>query len=191
MTEAMDKAPPKAPAKPPRPRAQLRGEAQERRGGGARSLAELMPAVGDVAFRKFGFVQSALLTRWPEIVGDTIARSCQPESLRFPRGKKAEGVLRLTVSSAAAPMVQHLTGEITAAVNRFFGYAAVARVHLLHGVMRQAPPPTAPKARPRPPAPAPVAECATVRSIADPELRAVLQGLAASLAVRDGPDRLS
>lgn len=161
------------------------------RRGGTRQLAELFPAVGELAFRKFGFVQSALITRWPEIAGERIARVSQPQGLRFARGTKAEGTLKLTVTSAAAPMVQHLTGDIMAAVNRFFGYRAVARVDIVQGVVRRG----AAATPPAPPAPArtqaPASPHAGLRAVADPELRAVLEGLAASLATRDGPPKVS
>jgi hypothetical protein len=178
MTRAMSKAPPRPPA--------------PTRIGGPRRLADLVPAIGDTAFRKFGFVQSALLTRWPEIVGDRLARVSQPESLRFARGTKAEGTLRLTVTSAAAPMVHHLTGDLMASVNRFFGYRAVAKVTLLQGHVHRAAAPTvtpAPPAAkaPTPPPPSP----ASVRKVADPELRAVLEGLAASLSRHGSPPKIS
>jgi hypothetical protein len=170
----------KAPPSPPNARI-----------GGPRQLSDLMPAVSDTAFRKFGFVQSALLTRWSEIVGDRLAKVTQPESLRFARGTKAEGTLRLTVTSAAAPMVHHLQGELVASVNRFFGYRAVARLVLLQGAVTR---------RAAAPAPPPVSEPkrtvkaeppASVRQVADPELRAVLEGLAASLAKHGGPPKIS
>ena len=36
----------------------------------ARAVSELLPAIHGAAFKRFGFVQSALVTRWPEIVGE-------------------------------------------------------------------------------------------------------------------------
>ena len=50
------------------------------RGGPAKSIAELTPQVGRTAFRRFGFVQSSVVTRWPEIVGEHHAKVCTPES---------------------------------------------------------------------------------------------------------------
>ncbi|MBA3838546.1 MAG: DUF721 domain-containing protein, partial [Zymomonas sp.] len=41
--------------------------------GGARALSDLLPAIGGVAFKKFGFVQSSVVSRWPEIVGARFA----------------------------------------------------------------------------------------------------------------------
>ena len=43
--------------------------AEKPRGGRARAVSELLPDVGRAAFRKFGFVQSAVVSRWPEIFG--------------------------------------------------------------------------------------------------------------------------
>jgi len=39
------------------------------RGGPAKQVSDLVPQIGRAAFRRFGFVQSSVVTRWPEIVG--------------------------------------------------------------------------------------------------------------------------
>lgn len=174
------KAAAKATARPERPR-----------GGEARRVADLVPAIGDMAFRKFGFVQSSIITRWPEIVGPKLARVTSPESLRFPQGKKADGTLSISVGSAHATVVQHVIPDIIERVNRFFGYAAVSRVRLNQGQLRRAPPPVRlPLVEPGAVAPT-VPVSATLNSIADPELRAVLEGLATSLARRDALPKIS
>ncbi|MFM6853814.1 MAG: DUF721 domain-containing protein [Sphingopyxis sp.] len=164
------------------------------RGGEARRIADLVPAIGDTAFRKFGFVQSAIITRWPEIVGTKLAHVTAPESLRFPVGKKADGTLHITVGGAHAPIVQHVLPDIIARVNQFFGYAAVARVRLSQGVVKR--PRMQPAQTPRAAAsPAQTANAAPpnpmLKTIGDPELRAVLEGLASSLAKRDGLPKIS
>lgn len=180
----------KAPRPQPKPAARRKAAIappERARGGEARRVADLIPAIGDVAFRKFGFVQSSIVTRWPEIVGAKLARVTAPESLRFPQGQKAEGVLSITVASAHAPVVQHVIPDVIARVNRFFGYAAVARVRLTQGtvkrgaaavVVAQAEAPTVPLSP-------------TLKAIADPELRNVLSGLASSLAKRDALPKVS
>ncbi len=91
------------------------------RGGQARAIADLMPEIGRTAFRRFGFVQSSVVTRWPEIVGPRHARVCAPEAIRFPPGEKSEGILQLVVAPAHAPIIQHVIPEIIERVNRFFG----------------------------------------------------------------------
>jgi hypothetical protein len=148
-----------------------------------RAAGELVGEIGGQSFRRFGFVQSSIVSRWAEIVGARYAKVSSPESLRFPAGKKAGGALTLLVDGAHAPLIQHLTPMIVERVNRFFGYAAVNRV-----VFRQGKPP-APAARPQRPhlAAVPKELGEGLREIADPELRACLESLGARIAATSGP----
>jgi hypothetical protein len=156
------------------------------RGGAARPIAELMPEVGRTAFRKFGFVQSSVVSRWPEIVGAAHARVSLPQAIRFPPGEKADGILELLVEPAHATLIQHVIPEIIERVNRFFGYRAVARVKLKQGAVKPA---SAPQKTAAPPSlkPVPIELGDSLRDIGDPELRAVLESLARSMAQRDEP----
>lgn len=157
------------------------GKPYERpRGGAARPIAELMPEVGRTAFRKFGFVQSSVVSRWPEIVGPTHARVCAPESIRFPPGEKRDGILELVVVPAHAPLISHVIPEIMERVNRFFGYSAIARVKLRQGAVK-APAAQGPTTAPPSLKPIPVELGDSLRDVGDPELRAVLESLARSL----------
>ncbi|MEQ1509516.1 MAG: DciA family protein [Sphingopyxis sp.] len=153
------------------------------RGGEARAIADLVPAIGDTAFRKFGFVQSAIITRWPEIVGDRLAKVSSPIALRFPQGKKSDGTLHVNVVGAHAAVVQHILPDIITRANRFFGYAAVAQVRLSQGWAPR-PASTANMDRAVEQRDVAVSQNMSVRAIKDPELRAVLEGLAQSLANR-------
>jgi hypothetical protein len=171
--------------KPPKPtkRATTRQPRLEPpRSNRARPVSELLPDVGRAAFRKFGFVQHAIVSRWGEIVGERYARVSMPESIRFAQGKRAEGVLSLVVSGAHAPMMQHIAPEIIERVNRFFGYAAVARVAIRQGEIKRVA-----KAAP-PPSLEPLSEAMgdSLRGIADPELKAVLESLAAGVVAAEG-----
>lgn len=147
------------------------------RGRGARRVSELLPRVGGAAFRRFGFVQSAVVSRWPEIVGERYAARSSPESIRFPAGTRKEGVLTLLVAGAHAPMMQHLAPTIVERVNLFFGYPAVARVVMRQGVM----PGPAPRPGPRGLRPVAADIGDSLRGIADPELRACLAALAGAV----------
>jgi hypothetical protein len=153
----------------------------------SRAVAELLPAIGGAAFRRFGFVQSSIVSRWPEIVGAKLAGASIPESIRFPVGKKQDGVLTLTVRGAHAPMMQHIAPEIIERVNRFFGYAAIVKVAIRQGEV------AAPVPRKAPPSlrPVPVDLGASLKGIADPELRAVLESLAAGVASTHGLPRIN
>jgi len=160
---------------------------ERRRGGQARAIADLMPEIGRTAFRRFGFVQSSVVSRWPEIVGPHHARICAPESIRFAPGAKSEGILQLVVVPAHAPLIQHVIPEIIERVNRFFGYNAVAKVKLRQGAVT---PPQA-KDRTAPPSlkPIPLELGESLRDIGDPELRQVLESLARSLDANSRKDR--
>lgn len=171
----------KARAKQPAKKAR----AYERpRGGPAKQIADLMPQIGRTAFRRFGFVQSSVVTRWPEIVGPHHARVCAPEAIRFPPGEKSDGILQLVVLPAHAPLIQHVFPEIIERVNRFFGYNAVARVKLRQGAVK---PPGGAKRPASPPSlkPIPMELGDSLRDIGDPELRKVLESLARSLGAKE------
>jgi len=151
-----------------------------------RAAGELVGDIGGQSFKRFGFVQSSIVSRWAEIVGERYAKASSPESIRFPAGKKAGGVLTLLVDGAHAPLIQHLTPMIVERVNRFFGYAAINRI-----VFRQGKPPAPPAKPSRPdlrPVPKELGE--GLREIADPELRLCLESLASRIAATKGPPSL-
>lgn len=159
--------------------------APRRRGGAARSVADMLPDVGRAAFRRFGFVQSSVVSRWAEIVGERYARVSVPESIRFPQGRRAEGVLTLLVEGAHGTMLQHVAPTIIERVNRFFGYPAIARIMIKPGACAA---PAAPEPRAAPPSlkMIPIDLGESLRTVGDPELRACLESLAGALAATSG-----
>jgi hypothetical protein len=153
------------------------------RRGYARSAGELVGDIGGAACKKFGFVQSSIVSRWHEIVGERYGKVSLPESIRFPAGKKSGGTLALLVEGAHAPLIQHLGPMIIERVNRFFGYEAVARVTFRQGRL----PVAAPRhSRPQP-AEVPFELGEGLRAVADLELRACLTSLAGHIAKTTGP----
>jgi hypothetical protein len=146
-----------------------------------RAAGDLVGDIGGQSFRRFGFVQHSIVSRWAEIVGTRYAGVSAPESLRFPQGKRANGTLTLTVAGARAPMMQHVLPEIVERVNRFFGYPAVERVAIRQGaVTKAAPKPARPELKP-----VPVELGDSLRAVGDPELRAVLESLARGIATTE------
>lgn len=188
MGSQMSKPPVSLPkAATPKRRVKGKTDPDAPRENRSRAVAELLPAIGGAAFRRFGFVQSSIVSRWPDIVGAKLAGASIPESIRFPVGKKQDGVLTLTVRGAHAPMMQHIAPEIIERVNRFFGYAAIVKVAIRQGEV------AAPAPRKAPPSvrPVPVDLGQSLKGIADPELRAVLESLAAGVASTHGLPRIT
>lgn len=168
-----------------KPAAKARPE-EKPRGRGVRSVAEMLPDIGGVAFRKFGFVQSSIVSRWGEIVGERYADVSAPEMIRFPPGKRKDGTLILAVNSGYAPMMQHVCPVIIERVNRFFGYAAITRIAIKQGAIK----PPEPRRAPPSLKPVPVELGESLRAISDPELRDCLAALAGAVAASEGVPRI-
>lgn len=164
-------------AKPPK----IPGERQNR----AQDIGSLLPSVGGLAFKRFGFAQAQLLGRWREVVGPVYARWSVPDSLRFPQGKKSGGTLTIRVEGPFSTQLQHVTPLIIERVNRIFGYAAVERIRLVQGDV------TPPADRPRP---SPVlqgnGDGPNLSGVKDTILREALEDLARQLSGTSGPPKV-
>ena len=76
---------------------------KEPRRGSARACGELVGDVAGMAFRKFGFIQANVVSRWGEIVGERYAQVSLPESIRFPAGRESGGTLTLLAKAPTRP----------------------------------------------------------------------------------------
>lgn len=172
-------------AKPPK-----QSQSPAPRRNGVREVGALLPDVGGVAFRRFGFSHSALISRWREVVGPVYARWSIPESLRYPRGQTVGGTLTVRVEGPFALQLQHVSPQLVERVNRILGHNAVAKLKLVQGEVPRQP------ARPAPP-PEQAAGTAnlapltqqTLSGVKDDGLREALQDLAAALA-GSGPPKI-
>ncbi|MHB1205701.1 MAG: DUF721 domain-containing protein, partial [Rhodospirillaceae bacterium] len=122
-----------------------------RRARGPMAVARLTERLTRTALGKRGFTGAEIIARWPEIVGADLAVFACPLQVKYPKGRNAGATLLLRVSSsAAAAMLQLKTPMIVERVNRFFGYAAVARLEASHGPLPRAVAKTPPVADPPP-----------------------------------------
>jgi len=162
------------------------------RRNGVRDVGSLLPDVGGVAFRRFGFVQGALLGRWRDIVGPVYARWSIPDSLRFPRGQKTDGTLTIRVEGPFSVQLQHVAPQIIERVNRILGHNAVSRLKLVQGEV------PAPAIRPQPVRARTATEtdvgvpgaASNLVGVKDEGLRAALEDLAAQIAIAKGPPKI-
>jgi hypothetical protein len=111
----------------------------------AAPLADLVGKTIGEAFARQGFAAVEIVTHWPEIVGEDLAKRSEPMKLTWPRRDDPDsvGVLQVRVEGAYALEIQHLQPVIIERVNRYFGWRCVGRLAIRQG-------PVAPR-RKRPP----------------------------------------
>jgi hypothetical protein len=131
-------------------------------------------ALSKAAFQTFGFAQGDILAHWPQIVGAELAAIATPERIRWPRGQSAKqgGTLHVKVQAGRALDVDYAGPGIVEKVNRFLGYAALARV-------KSSPhhEPQAPKPSRRSDVPTAPAIARRVKAVENPDLQAALARL--------------
>ena len=58
-------------------------------------------------FKARGLMEGKIITQWSQIVGERFTRLALAESITFPRGKKTEGTLHLSVTSSGAMLLNY------------------------------------------------------------------------------------
>ncbi len=104
-----------------------------------RPLADLIaPALGKTLAAR-GFAAADVVLSWPEIVGERLAKVCEPVALEWPRGSRTEGsernpaTLVMRVEGAYGLEVQHLAPVILERVNSHFGWRCAGRLVIRQG----------------------------------------------------------
>jgi hypothetical protein len=145
-------------------------------------LATFLGATLNDLFKRQGFANRELVTRWADIVGAEIAAHAEPLKIQWPRPVADQppepATLVLRVEGPVALEIQHASDVILARVNRFFGWQAVGRLALRQSPLRR----LAPRKRRAGPDAAVVAKAAeTLGAVDDPDLRDALARLKASI----------
>lgn len=84
-------------------------------------------------FKARGLMEGKIITHWPQIVGERFAGLAIPEKITFPKGKKEDGTLYLSVTSSGSLLLHYAQGLILEHVNTFFGYKAISKLQMSHG----------------------------------------------------------
>lgn len=121
----------------------------------ATPLGDFVAPLVEPVLAKQGFGEASLVASWPEIVGETIARSCRPIKLQWPpRPPKRDpespvepATLVLRVAGGFALEAQHCAALIIEKVNAHLGWHCVGKLAFRQGPVEQ------PARRRRPPAP--------------------------------------
>ncbi len=142
----------------------------------AAGLDDLARKLAAPALRRHGFVQDALVARWPEIVGERFAEVSLPLKLSFAPESRTGGTLTIRIEGPMATQFQHAESLVIERANQFFGYAAVARLKLMQGPVspRQARPCLITNPKPPP---------ASVNDMPDGPLKSALIQLSATFPV--------
>lgn len=154
-------------------------------------LADLIDDCLAPALAAQGFAGRAIVSLWPEIVGERLSQRTRPLKIDWPRRRPAPGEMSepatmvVRVEGAFALEMQQLAPLVLERVNTHLGWRAVGKLVLKQG------PVDAPAQRKAaaPPDPAVVAQVASqVAGIADPGLREALARLGQSVAQRARAD---
>ncbi len=150
--------------------------------GYVRPLPDLAATLLADSFRRQGFNSSELVVRWATIVGDDVAAYAEPLKIQWqkvPDGQTPPpGTLVLRVAGPAALEIQHMSHVILERVNRYFGFAAIAKISIRQAPLRRAAAP-APIRRVDPQAVQSIAE--TLPDSTDPALKDALARLGAAI----------
>ncbi|WP_027172812.1 DciA family protein [Methylobacterium sp. 10] len=108
-------------------------------------LAELIETCIGPAFAAQGFASTDILAAWPDIVGERLARFCQPSKLEWPRrarreeqGRPDPGTLVVRVEGVFALELQHLAPVVIQRINAHYGWACIGKLVLKQGRVHQA-----------------------------------------------------
>lgn len=103
----------------------------ERRTQGLASVSQAILPLAKQYLGTKGFVEIDILTGWSGIVGEELAEFSLPQKIDFPRGKKSNGTLHLSVLSGAFALeIQHREKYILEKINTHFGYQAVSKIKI-------------------------------------------------------------
>lgn len=155
-------------------RGMTKQNAPDKRHGGPRQIAALVPGLLRPALGRRAPATVALIADWEVIAGPAIAAAARVRRL-------SAGTLTLACSGPVALELQHLAAPLIERVNTHLGRAAVARLRFV-----QAPPAPLPAAPAPPPAPAAQAEArAAVAALPPGPLRDALEALGRAVLTRE------
>lgn len=103
-----------------------------------RTIATTIDGIARKTIGKDWNLYAALLSHWPEIVGEDYARSTTPVKISFPKGKtpdekwahgkREDGVLHIRLPQGLTMEFTFKTDQIRQRISDYFGYNAIARI---------------------------------------------------------------
>jgi hypothetical protein len=98
---------------------------------GLRKVGLIIEGVTKPVFKAHGFANQKLITYWPQIVGESLARFTIPQKISFPPNQTRSGVLYIGVTNPGLSLeIQAQESRIVEKISTFFGYQAVTRIRI-------------------------------------------------------------
>ncbi|HEU5046245.1 MAG TPA: DUF721 domain-containing protein [Rickettsiales bacterium] len=129
-------------------------------------------------YKKYGFAEHRILTKWAEIVGAELAACCIPQKLTLGN-RKTGGTLHVLVASGRALELQHMQPLILKRIAVYFGSSVVQKITCMQtssALLRKQPP----ASRSKPCVPSETI-CEITSSCADEALRNALISLGTAM----------
>ncbi len=98
---------------------------------GQNDTSKLMEGLVKPTLYKHGISDVRLVRDWPLIVGELLANVCMPEGVRFPPGKRVNGVLTIRTAPGWGLHLEHLRPTILEKIAIFFGYKAIEKIQVV------------------------------------------------------------
>jgi len=108
---------------------------QRKRSTQLRPLSQLTEKLLGPGLQKRSQFLAKLIGDWSDIAGEAAAY-CLPVDLQFPKNKRIDGTVVLSVVSGRGPKVQMMSQTLIIQMNRRFGFAAVSRIRLRQDMVR-------------------------------------------------------
>ncbi len=101
---------------------------------GAERLTQEIRTISKPFLAKRGFAGIDIIEYWDDIIGPEMAPGIRPEKLMFEKDARTNGILHVkSAGGAFAILFEHKKLQIIERINTFFGYPAVARIHITQG----------------------------------------------------------
>ncbi len=101
---------------------------------GAERLTKEIRFISKPFLAKRGFAGLDIVESWDDIVGEDMAPGIRPEKLVFEKDARTNGTLHVkSAGGAFAVIFEHKKMQIIERINTFFGYPAIARIHIIQG----------------------------------------------------------
>tara|TARA_B100000686_G_C16645963_1_gene892811 strand:- start:529 stop:1020 length:492 start_codon:yes stop_codon:yes gene_type:complete len=90
-------------------------------------------------FKKRGFFQHEIVTKWEHIVGENVAKNSKPKNVSFPKKfyDKEGATLVVQSNPGYALELQHIQLQVLEKINRFFGFRVFEKIQIVQIPIKQ------------------------------------------------------